>query len=202
MTTKGIYEMMRKECVRRPAAEKVWEKVMCEMDVRKIWWNLRHFDSGVKRECDVCKVGVENCMHEFVECSELRGFFERMKEMVYRCWDEKEIKTRNWKELWLFGWRGKMCGHNVNLLNLVLSHARYAVKLRRNVAHFEGKIVSVWDLMVGTIKRDIRLLYIHMGKEEFSDFQQVLKMNPDFEDAKVSLKQTLLDQQRKIDRGY
>ncbi|KAF3850001.1 hypothetical protein F7725_019720 [Dissostichus mawsoni] len=35
-----------------------------------------------------------------------------------------------------------------------------------------------------------------------SDFQQVLKMNPDFEDAKVSLKQTLLDQQRKIDRGY
>ncbi|KAI4802511.1 hypothetical protein KUCAC02_020344 [Chaenocephalus aceratus] len=34
------------------------------------------------------------------------------------------------------------------------------------------------------------------------DFQQVLKMNPDFEDAKVSLKQTLLDQQHKIDRGY
>ncbi|KAM7367778.1 hypothetical protein PAMP_014055 [Pampus punctatissimus] len=34
------------------------------------------------------------------------------------------------------------------------------------------------------------------------DFQQVLKLNPDFEDAKVSLQQTLLDQQHKINRGY
>lgn len=34
------------------------------------------------------------------------------------------------------------------------------------------------------------------------DFQQALKLNPDFEDAKVSLQQTLLDQQHKINRGY
>ncbi|CAG5927938.1 unnamed protein product [Menidia menidia] len=34
------------------------------------------------------------------------------------------------------------------------------------------------------------------------DFQQALKLNPDFEDAKVSLQQTLLDQQQKINRGY
>ncbi|XP_069573248.1 tetratricopeptide repeat protein 32 [Brachyistius frenatus] len=35
-----------------------------------------------------------------------------------------------------------------------------------------------------------------------SDFQQALKLNPDFEDAKVSLQQTLLDEQQKINRGY
>ncbi|KAM3861444.1 tetratricopeptide repeat protein 32 [Diretmus argenteus] len=35
-----------------------------------------------------------------------------------------------------------------------------------------------------------------------SDFQQALKLNPDFEDAKVSLQQTLLDQQHKINRDY
>uniref|UniRef100_UPI0037E80AFD tetratricopeptide repeat protein 32 n=1 Tax=Semicossyphus pulcher TaxID=241346 RepID=UPI0037E80AFD len=35
-----------------------------------------------------------------------------------------------------------------------------------------------------------------------SDFQQALKLNPDFEDAKVSLQQTLVDQQHKINRGY
>ncbi|XP_040920448.1 tetratricopeptide repeat protein 32 [Toxotes jaculatrix] len=35
-----------------------------------------------------------------------------------------------------------------------------------------------------------------------SDFQQALKHNPKFEDAKVSLQQTLLDQQQKINRGY
>ncbi|XP_075940712.1 tetratricopeptide repeat protein 32 [Anarhichas minor] len=35
-----------------------------------------------------------------------------------------------------------------------------------------------------------------------SDFQQAIKLNPDFEDAKVSLEQTRLDQQHKIERGY
>uniref|UniRef100_A0A3P9J5M1 Tetratricopeptide repeat domain 32 n=1 Tax=Oryzias latipes TaxID=8090 RepID=A0A3P9J5M1_ORYLA len=35
-----------------------------------------------------------------------------------------------------------------------------------------------------------------------SDFQTALKLNPHFEDAKVSLQQTLLDQQQKINRGY
>ncbi|XP_013871157.1 tetratricopeptide repeat protein 32 [Austrofundulus limnaeus] len=35
-----------------------------------------------------------------------------------------------------------------------------------------------------------------------SDFQQALKLSPDFEDAQVSLRQTLLDQQEKIIRGY
>lgn len=34
------------------------------------------------------------------------------------------------------------------------------------------------------------------------DFQQALKLNPDFADAKESLQQTLLDQQQKINRGY
>jgi len=35
-----------------------------------------------------------------------------------------------------------------------------------------------------------------------SDFQQALQLNPDFQDAKISLQQTLLDQQHKINRGY
>ncbi|CAN9507879.1 unnamed protein product [Ophioblennius macclurei] len=35
-----------------------------------------------------------------------------------------------------------------------------------------------------------------------TDFQKALKLNPDFEDAKISLQQTLLDQQEKINRGY
>lgn len=34
------------------------------------------------------------------------------------------------------------------------------------------------------------------------DFQQALKLSPDFEDAQVSLQQTLLDQQEKIIKGY
>lgn len=34
------------------------------------------------------------------------------------------------------------------------------------------------------------------------DFQQALKLNPDFEDAKMSLQQTIQDQQHKLERGY
>lgn len=64
------------------------------------------FDSEVKRECDVCKDGVENCMHGFFECSMLVGFFERMKDLIERCWDGRITRTMNWKELWLFGWKG------------------------------------------------------------------------------------------------
>ena len=60
-----------------------------------------------------------------------------------------------------------MCGQKKKLLNLVLSNARYAVKLRRNMAHYEGKLVSVWEMMMRMFKRNISLLYTHMGKEEF-----------------------------------
>ncbi|TWW68694.1 tetratricopeptide repeat protein 32 [Takifugu rubripes] len=35
-----------------------------------------------------------------------------------------------------------------------------------------------------------------------SDFEQALKLKPDFEDAKVSLHQTIMDQQHKLTRGY
>ena len=39
------------------------------------------FDSEVKRECDVCRVEVENCMHAFFECSKLGVFFVKMKDV-------------------------------------------------------------------------------------------------------------------------
>uniref|UniRef100_A0A3B3XDW0 Uncharacterized protein n=2 Tax=Poecilia mexicana TaxID=48701 RepID=A0A3B3XDW0_9TELE len=35
-----------------------------------------------------------------------------------------------------------------------------------------------------------------------SDFQQALMLDANFEDAKMSLQQTLLDQQEKLNRGY
>lgn len=40
-------------------------------------------------------------MHEFVECSKLRVFSVRIKEMIGRCWNERL------KELWLFGVNGE-----------------------------------------------------------------------------------------------
>ena len=79
------------------------------------------------------------------------------------------IKCLEWKELWLFGMNGKMVGGNVGLLNLCLSHARFAVKQRRNIAHYEGRVVEVWDLTKRSIKRDVGMLFLYKGKEVFVD---------------------------------
>lgn len=80
-------------------------------------------------------------------------FSVRIKEMIGRCWNERLM------ELWLFGVNGEMSECNVGLLNVCLSHARHAVKLRRNIAHYEGRMEEVWDIMERTTKRDIGLLF-------------------------------------------
>ncbi|KAM9797828.1 tetratricopeptide repeat protein 32 [Neosynchiropus ocellatus] len=48
------------------------------------------------------------------------------------------------------------------------------------------------------------LIHYRLGffEEAKSDFRQALRIDPDFEDANISLRQTLLDQQHKISRGY
>lgn len=192
--TRVMYRCLRRKEVRRPAGEKAWKKVMGDMDVEGIWrnlrvkWNstecehldflLRHnrvfnnltisrFDVNVKKECDVCGVGVETCMHEFVECCELEGFFGGMKALINRCWEGGLVERMEWRELWLFGVIGKVKGCNVNLLNYVLSHARFAVKLRRNLAHFEKKKIAVWSIFKSIMKRDVHMVFNYLGDEEF-----------------------------------
>ncbi|CAL8315671.1 unnamed protein product [Lota lota] len=48
------------------------------------------------------------------------------------------------------------------------------------------------------------LIHYRLGffEEAKRDFQQVLKIHPDFEEAKVSLLQTLQDEQHRMNRGY
>lgn len=55
---------------------------------------------------------------------------------------------------------------NVGLLNLVLSHARHAVKVRRNYAHYENKLLGVWDIMERSLKRDIGMLFVYMKRAD------------------------------------
>lgn len=59
-----------------------------------------------------------------------------------------------------------------------------------------GRILQVIDLHI--------FFYYLTGffDDAKRDFQQALKLNPAFEDAKVSLQQTILDQQHKLKRGY
>lgn len=48
------------------------------------------------------------------------------------------------------------------------------------------------------------LIHYRLGffEEARKDFEQTLKLNPNFEEAKVSLRQTLLDQQQQMERGF
>ncbi|KAF3836618.1 hypothetical protein F7725_029176 [Dissostichus mawsoni] len=132
--------------VRRPSSERVWTSVENGLTGKRKWENVKikwnsieceHFEFLLRhnrRECDVCKDQVESRVHEFVECRELVVYFGRMKELVSRCWNEWCVREMEWKE---FG----EC--NVGLLNYVLSHARHAVKIRRNSAHYQGKMPRV-----------------------------------------------------------
>ena len=106
-------------------------------------------------------------MHEFVECCELRVYFERMKELINNCWEGDYVSRIEWKKLWLFGVNERKNGCNINRLNYVLSHARYAVKLRRNIAHYEEKKCEVWNIFKNLTERDIKLTQSFIGEEEF-----------------------------------
>lgn len=41
----------------------------------------------------------------------------------------------------------------------MLSHARYAVYSRRNLARFEGKRVTVWKVFEGLVRKDVGFMH-------------------------------------------
>ena len=196
MKTKNVYKCLSCQTIRRPTAEKVWHKLRPKLDVNIIWKNLsvkynsvecesfdflfRHnrifnnliisrFDKNVSSICDVCKQGVESFIHEFFECPELTVYFTKMKVLLSRCWDTDDFKEMEWMDLWMFGYHGKKRTWNVNLMNLVLSHARYAVKLRRNIAHFEEKVNDVWIIFKSILESDIKAIHKYLDTKDFED---------------------------------
>lgn len=82
--------------------------------------------------------------------------------------------------------------------------------------HDSAQAAQKWNIWLATSHRgrilqviNLELLCLHIFyylagffDDAKKDFQQALKLNPNFEDAKLSLQQTLLDQQQKINRGY
>ncbi len=70
-----------------------------------------------------------------------------------------------WGKIFLFGIFGKRKRADICLINLVLSHARLAVVLRRNYAHFEGRKVKVKYIFKLIIQRDVELICKYGEKE-------------------------------------
>lgn len=190
LKVKKIYEKCILREIKAPASEKVWSRVFVNIDVKSIWKNvnvkynsiecedndfklkhnriftnvvLHQINRDIKRECDICGTEVENFMHFFIECSRLQGFHEFIKGLLEQHWGEDIVNGVEWRRLFLFGINGKSKVFNINLMNFVLSHARYAVRQRRNLGHYEGKIVSVEVLFKSILEKDIELIYKYGG---------------------------------------
>ncbi len=165
VTTKMIYKIFVKREIKLPASEAVWPKLFPGFNVKTIWMNLsvkyngldcenldfklRHnriytkvvihqINKNVNRECDVCKIDPETLMHVFFECKGLEVFHEKLKKMIKDDWG-KDVTGNEWKKLFLFGESTNCKDMKVNLCNFILSHARYAIWARRNLAYFEEK---------------------------------------------------------------
>jgi hypothetical protein len=190
LKVKMVYRKCILKEIKVPASEKVWSRVFPNMDVKSIWKNvnvkcnfiecedndfkmkhnriftnvvLHQINMDVKRECDICGTGVENFMHFFVECSRLKDFHEFLKGLLVKHWGEEIFTGVEWRRLFLFGLNGKSKVLNFNLVNFILSHARYAIRLRRNLGHYEGKIVSVEGFFSRILEKDIEIIYRYGG---------------------------------------
>ncbi len=73
-------------------------------------------------------------------------FFDFLKSLLIENWGVEVESEEEWGEIFLFGIFEKRKRADICLINIVLSHARLAVVLRRNYAHFEGRKIKVKDL--------------------------------------------------------
>ncbi|KAM9840080.1 tetratricopeptide repeat protein 32 [Aulostomus maculatus] len=76
------------------------------------------------------------------------------------------------------------------------------VDFHEAVEDYTSAIKADSELEVPFYNRGLIKYRLGFFEDAKSDFLQALKLNPDFEDAKVSLQQTLADQKHKISRGY
>lgn len=194
---KVIYEAMLEKEFKTPAAEEMWRIYMSDMDVKKIWVNLnvrynspecedldfkiRHnriytnvvlhqVNKEVKRECDVCGLEPENLLHLFVKCIEVREFHKKLEVWVRKNWKMGILDGRDWRCIFLFGLEKKKSGFKTNLVNIMLSLARYAIWCRRNYAHFEKKKLDVWKLFVVHVRRYVLMMANYLDEDIFKEW--------------------------------
>lgn len=192
--TKDVYCILSDRITKVPTAERAWSNFYPPVKVSKIWHNIVlkfaspmfHLDFRVRhrriytgiilhqinkeclRLCSVCKKDDETLELVFLECVELVNFKVRLKELLetkcrYECNDVSE-----WDYHVLFGLTQRMSGVNDNVVNLILSVARRAIFLRRNLALHEGRLVVLGDYFVGHYKAFFSI-YFSLGVDFFTD---------------------------------
>ena len=188
ITSKFIYNNFLLAVVQKPASVDYWKTVFPSLDAALIWgsWRIRgnsieaedndfrirhnkvftnvilhQLDRTIDRHCDICGLQAETLMHLFCNCIELNVFFVKLKNCLRDRlgfdWDVSD----SWDVFFLFGIWDKSRVRNVTLCRFLLSHARLAVKLRRNMAHYDHKIHLVWPIFRNMVRKHVRFRRLH-----------------------------------------
>lgn len=194
LKTKQLYNSFVVTETQRPASLPYWYRVLPNLDEGQIWdqWKIRgnsleaedndfkirhnkvftnvilhQFDRGVRRECDVCESKAETLIHMFCECECLSEFFGKLKsclrDKLGLLWDRRD----SWMGFFLFGTWKESRVKNAVLCRFLLSHARWAIRSRRNIAHYERRKASVWILFKSIVRKQISYRHKH-GTEDFT----------------------------------
>ncbi len=193
INVKTIYKIMVQREIKVPASEAVWQRVFPGLKEKTIWRNLnvkyngldcenldfklRHnriytkvvihqINKNVSRECDICETEPETLMHIFFECKELEEFHAKIQKLI-KDGMGKEVAGDEWKKLFLFGECTNYKDKKVNLWNLILSNARYAVWVRRNMAYFDKKKADVIDVFKSIVRKNVFLMWKYLSEDEF-----------------------------------
>ncbi len=92
-------------------------------------------------------------------------FFYFLRRLLIENWGVEVESEEEWGKMFLFGILEKKKRIENCLIKFILSHARLAVVLRRNYAHFEGRKVKIKDLFKSITKIDVELICKY-GKKE------------------------------------
>ena len=186
--TKELYRRFLRQAVQAPASLTFWCNTLPNITKEKIWKHVRikrnsigaeyidfmirhnqiytnevvhQFDKGVGRLCDVCSRLPENLLHMFVKCDELKEFHTKLKDVLTEklglIWDERDC----WESFILFGEWERSRVKNAALCRYLLSHARWAIKSRRNIAHFEKNVKPVWAIFRSMVRLQVSYRYMH-----------------------------------------
>lgn len=193
ITVKTIYKIMVKKEIKIPTSEAIWPKLFQDMNVKTIWenlnvrynglecenldFNLRHnriytkvvihqINKNVNRMCDVCETELETLMHIFCDCKELDMFHGKLTKIIKDDWG-KDVEENEWKKMLLFGECMNYKDEKVNLCNFILSHARYAIWVRRNTAYFEKKKVDVSAMFKTVVRKNVYTMWKYLSKDVF-----------------------------------
>lgn len=205
---KDFYFVFREMAFKKPVANNYWKERYDDLNENEIWrkvgmkymepivenfnFLLRH--NCILTEMRLCKIGLERnatckvCMkneegliHLFFYCENLREFMEKIKNIAKSLLKEKydeDMIQKKWEKMFLFGINGK--DYNVTVFNFLVTIAKHATWLRRNIAKYEKRKVNVWSLFKNKMETTVKLLceYFLMNDKKDDFIEIFLEGNP------------------------